>query len=166
MTKGEIDRLGSALREGKRDEATLRVLDSLYESYEPAGQGVYTKLVREIRDFGFEIEPTIAQRQTKSLASIVAKLSRQRTRLSSIQDIIGCRIIVANRIEQDDLLTALVLSEKARAAATALAIDSSRRFAKTRTMDRNESSSSGYRAIHVIVTDFGPPYEIQLRTRL
>jgi ppGpp synthetase/RelA/SpoT-type nucleotidyltranferase len=42
------------------------------------------------------------------MGSIVAKLERDKTRLSTMQDIAGCRIEVANIIEQDTVVKQIV----------------------------------------------------------
>jgi ppGpp synthetase/RelA/SpoT-type nucleotidyltranferase len=41
-----------------------------------------------------------------------------------------------------------------------------RPFREALEVDRNLNPSSGYRAIHLVVRDFGVPYEIQIRTEL
>src|ERR1700693_838717 len=172
MTKKEIDRLGEALREGKRDEATLVALNDLYRQYEPTASKVHEVLLSTIQDLGL-LDPTIAPRPTKSIGSIVAKLLRQQqAHLSSMQDIIGCRIVVENRVDQKTLLDTLYFAPERLAAlrewfgSIGILDPQNRPFRDARIFYRNESPRHGYREIHLVVGDFGPPYEIQIRTRL
>ncbi|MEK7747905.1 MAG: hypothetical protein AAB300_02360, partial [Nitrospirota bacterium] len=65
------------------------------------------------------------------------------------QDIAGCRIIVSDILEQDDVLEKL-----------------GRLFPKNRIVDRRLKPSFGYQAVHVIVEVVGYPIEIQVRTTL
>jgi ppGpp synthetase/RelA/SpoT-type nucleotidyltranferase len=95
----------------------------------------------------------VTPRDGKSFKSIVEKLKREsKLGLSQIQDIEGCRIVVDSRVEQDAIRFRL------------------RSRLETRTRDRREEPSNGYRAVHVIARPFGvstgPTYEIQIRTTL
>lgn len=82
-------------------------------------------------------------------APIVEKLHRESIRLSQIQDIAGCRVIVVDIVEQEKVLASL------RAA-----------FPRASTVDRRLNPSFGYRAVHVISRTFGQLVEIQVRTSL
>jgi GTP pyrophosphokinase len=155
------------------------MLDDLYKAYEPAARSA-SRVVRSVIEVYVDVadeyglkEMPFSQRPTKTQASIVAKLHRDRTRLSSMQDIIGCRIVVGNRADQRHLLGSLSIpkgfTEEAEAIYAPHSVPASilaRPFRVTLVYDRNVLPSHGYRAIHLIVRDFGPPYEIQLRTRL
>lgn len=70
-------------------------------------------------------------------------------RLSRMQDIAGCRMVVADIVEQDLLVESLA-----------------RAFAKVKVYDRRERPSHGYRAVHVIAMAQNKPVEIQVRTEL
>ena len=88
-------------------------------------------------------------RPAKSTTAIVGKLSRESIRLSQIQDIAGCRIVVADMETQNNLAATL-----------------SSHFMDAVTIDRREKSSHGYRAIHIIVHQADRTVEIQIRTQL
>lgn len=70
-------------------------------------------------------------------------------RLSQMQDIAGCRIVVTDVVEQDRVLAELA-----------------RLFSRATLDDRRGRPSHGYRAVHYIVSDFDNPVEIQLRSSL
>jgi ppGpp synthetase/RelA/SpoT-type nucleotidyltranferase len=94
-----------------------------------------------------KLQPT--GRPAKSTTSIADKLTRESIRLTQIQDIAGCRIIVSDSLEQER-----VVSELRRV------------FATTKVVDRRVSPSHGYRAVHVIVNAGGTAIEVQVRTSL
>lgn len=142
LSKNQVDRLGDRLRKGHITEADLRLLDHYRRSFSEAYEGV----VEAIRnDLG--LEPT--GRPAKSTTSISDKLRRESIRLSQIQDIAGCRLIVADIAAQESVVRSL----------TSL-------FKHTTVSDRREKPSHGYRAVHVIVNSQGRLIEIQVRTVL
>jgi putative GTP pyrophosphokinase len=87
LSKSQINRLGDRLRTHDLNEADLRLLDSYRRSFTE----VYEDVVGRIRD-QLSLEPT--GRPAKSTTSIIEKLRREKTRLSRMQDIAGCRVIV------------------------------------------------------------------------
>lgn len=142
LTKTQVDRLGDRLRKGRITEADLRLLDHYRRSFSEA----YDVVVEAIRS-ELELEPT--GRPAKSTTSISDKLRRESIRLSQIQDIAGCRLIVADIAAQESVVQSL----------TSL-------FEHTTVSDRRDKPSHGYRAVHVIVNAQGRPIEIQVRTAL
>jgi len=74
-------------------------------------------------------------------------MKRETIRLSQVQDIAGCRVLVADLEEQDRLVAAL-----------------SRTFPKITVVDRRTKPTHGYRAVHIIVELFERAVEIQVRT--
>ena len=100
LTKTQIDRLGDRLRKGSPSEADLRTLDKYRRSFGDA----YETVVRGIRE-KLELRPT--GRPEKSTASIIDKLRRESIRLSQIQDIAGCRIVVTDTDKQDRVVGSL-----------------------------------------------------------
>jgi len=141
ISKSQIDRLGERLRHGPLNESDLRLLDDYRRSFAEA----YEAVVRTIRQLGQL--PT--GRLAKSTDSIVGKLRRESLRLSQMQDIAGCRLVVANVVEQEQLIASLSTAFPGRAI-----------------IDRRDYPSYGYRAVHIIVDISGKPVEIQLRTQL
>jgi putative GTP pyrophosphokinase len=142
LSKTQIDRLGERLKKGSPSEADLRLLDEYRLSFGDA----YNAIIRTIRE-KLQLEPT--GRPDKTPSSIVEKLRRESIRLSQIQDIAGCRVIVPDVFTQDHT--------------TAKLRDT---FPESRVMDRRKNPSYGYRAVHVIVMTQGASVEIQVRTAL
>lgn len=142
LSKTQIDRLGNRLRKGDISEADLRLLDSYRRSLTNA----YEDVVGQIRD-RLRLEPT--GRPAKSTTSISEKLRRESIRLSQIQDIAGCRVIVPDLLTQDEVVDRL-----------------KGLFDKLTVVDRRQHPSHGYRAVHVIVSYLGKLVEVQVRTSL
>lgn len=142
LTRTQVDRLGDRLRKGHITEPDLRLLDQYRRSFSEA----YDVVVEAVRnDLG--LEPT--GRPAKSTTSISDKLRRESIRLSQIQDIAGCRLIVADIAAQESVVRSLIGL-----------------FEHTTVSDRREKPSHGYRAVHVIVNSQGRLIEIQVRTAL
>lgn len=139
-SKTQIDRLGDRLRKREITESDLRILDEFRHSFYEA----YRFVISAIRE-----EPglELTGRPAKSTTSISEKLQRESIRLTQVQDIAGCRLIVSGILEQErvvDLLTNL--------------------FEDAEIIDRRANPSHGYRAVHVIVTRGEKLVEIQVRT--
>src|SRR5713226_5316692 len=141
ISKTQIDRLGDRLKGGPHSESDLRLLDDYRRSFGEA----YEAVVRALRQRG-EF-PT--GRLAKSTVSIVEKLRRESIRLSQMQDIAGCRVVVGNVVEQDQLVASLKTD-----------------FPGTSVIDRRDNPSYGYRAVHIIVQMSGKAIEIQVRSSL
>jgi len=141
FSKTQIDRLGDRLKGGSHTESDLRLLDDYRRSFGEA----YETVVRTLRQRG-EV-PT--GRLAKSTVSIAEKLRRESIRLSQMQDIAGCRIVVGNVVEQEQLVASLKAD-----------------FPGASLIDRRDHPSHGYRAVHVIAEISGKPVEIQVRTSL
>ena len=143
ISKSQIDRLGERLKRGDLSDEDLRELDVFRESFASA----YREVVATVRS-ATGLEPTGRDRKTSF--SIVEKLRRQETmHLSQIQDIAGCRAVVADITEQDKVVELLT-----------------RAFAKAKVIDRRQRPSHGYRAVHIIAAVRNKPVEIQVRTEL
>lgn len=142
LSNTQIDRLGDRLRQRPITDSDLAILDSYRRSFSAS----YELVIQALRD-GMQLEPT--GRAAKSTSSIVEKLRRESVRLSQMQDIAGCRIVVSDVIEQDRVVAAM-----------------RERFAGAAVDDRREHPSHGYRAIHIIPRISERQIEIQIRTRL
>jgi ppGpp synthetase/RelA/SpoT-type nucleotidyltranferase len=88
-------------------------------------------------------------RPAKSTTSISEKLNRESIRLTQIQDIAGCRIIVSDVSDQESVVAELI-----------------RIFPDVTVIDRRTLPSNGYRALHIVVGSQGKLIEIQVRTSL
>ena len=142
ISKTQIDRLGDRLRKGNIADSDLRLLDEYRRSFN-AAYGVVAGGIRRQLD----LEPT--GRPAKSTTSIAEKLRRESIRLSQIQDIAGCRLIVSDTAEQDRVVASLV-----------------ELFPDNSVADRRRTPSHGYRAVHVIAKVEQKGVEIQIRTTL
>ena len=140
-SKTQIDHLGERLRQGTVTDADVKLLDSYRRSFTTAYESVIAA-IRDAVDFG----PT--GRPAKSTTSIVDKLQRESIRLTQMQDIAGCRLVVPRIGTQDRLVK--LLGKRLTAAI----------------VDRRKKPSHGYRAVHVIATVDSKPIEIQVRTTL
>lgn len=97
LSKTQVDRLGDRLRKGDITEDDLRLLDRYRRSFSEAYDSVVHAVRKELA-----LEPI--GRPAKSTTSISDKLRRESIRLSQIQDIAGCRLIVADIATQDSVV--------------------------------------------------------------
>lgn len=145
MEKGfsisQLNKLGERLRKGQPSDDDLRALDTFRLSFASACEQVFHELSK------LGLKPV--SRPAKSTASIIAKLNRERSRLSKMQDIAGCRVEVENITEQDRIVTDIIA-----------------KFPDAVEYDRRLKPSHGYRAVHVVVDIDGFLVEIQVRTSL
>jgi ppGpp synthetase/RelA/SpoT-type nucleotidyltranferase len=121
-------------------DSDLKSLDEYRRSFGEA----YATVVQTIRE-QLHLEPT--GRPAKSTTSIIDKLRRESIRLTQIQDVAGCRIIVADVAEQERVVMSL-----------------SAAFPTATVVDRRAKPSHGYRAVHIIVSVAAKLVEIQIRT--
>lgn len=142
MTNSEIDRLGDRLKHGNPTDNDLTLLDAYRASF---GQA-YKEVIGALRG---QLALNPSGREAKTTASIIAKLQRERTRLSRMQDIAGSRVVVTDLVAQNRVTEAV-----------------KRAFVHTKIVDRRERPSHGYRAVHAIVEVSGRQIEIQIRTHL
>ena len=142
LSNSQIDRIGSQLRKGEVDLGCLESLETFRRLFVPAYESVEDMLVNKM---GVKI----TGRPSKSTVAIVEKLKRETIRLSQIQDIAGCRVLVATLAAQDHLVENMQIL-----------------LADVELDDKRRAPTNGYRAVHVIATKFGRPVEIQVRTAL
>lgn len=142
ISKTKIDRLGDRLRKGNISEDDLRLLDEYRRSFNDAYEAVAGSIRQKL-----ELEPT--GRPAKSTTSITEKLQRESIRLTQMQDIAGCRLIVPAIVDQEQLVASLA------GIIPSVVI-----------VDRRHKPSNGYRAVHVIAKVEQRLVEIQVRTAL
>lgn len=142
FSNATIDRLGDRLRTGELSPETLRLLDTWRRGFRP----VY-RLVVSTLDGSFRYKAS--GRPGKTTGSIVEKLMRETTRLSQMQDIAGCRIIVPDITAQNQATSSIASL-----------------FTDHVIIDRRKTPSHGYRAVHIVAMIEGRPVEIQIRTVL
>lgn len=142
ISKTQIDRLGDRLRKGRFADEELGRLDEFRRSF----AGAYEEIVNAVRRVT-RLEPT--GRPAKSTTSIVEKLQRETMRLSQMQDIAGCRLVVQGVLQQDQVVAQLTATLPGAVV-----------------VDRRKQPSHGYRAVHIIATAQSKPVEIQVRTEI
>ena len=138
-SRAQVDKLGERLKAGRTTEADLRLLDEYRLTFAGAYQAVSDQIV------ALGLRPT--GRPAKSTKAIIDKLQRESIRLSQIQDIAGCRVVVGTIVDQDR-----VVAELSQAMPT------------SKVLDRRARPSHGYRAVHLVVATTGQPVEVQVRT--
>jgi ppGpp synthetase/RelA/SpoT-type nucleotidyltranferase len=137
-----VDRLGDRLRKGKIAEGDYRQVDAYRRWFAES----YEEIVAVVRN-ATGLEPT--GRPAKSTTSIIEKLRRETIRLSQIQDIAGCRLVVPNVLVQDQVVERLKNA-----------------LAEAAVVDRRKQPSFGYRAVHIIATARNMPIEIRVRSEV
>jgi putative GTP pyrophosphokinase len=141
LSISQLNKLGERLRKGQVSDDDLRALDTFRLSFAPACD----QAAHELNKLG--LKPV--SRPAKSTASIIAKLNRERSRLSKMQDIAGCRVEVDNIAQQDRVVNDIVA-----------------KFPDALVYDRRLKPSHGYRAVHVVIDIQSFLVEIQVRTSL
>lgn len=142
-SKTQIDKLGDRLRKGDIREDDLRQLDAYRRSF----AGPYEEVAATIRN-ATGLDPT--GRPAKSTSSVGEKLRRDTTmRLTQMQDIAGCRLVVQDVLAQNQVVEHLTAA-----------------LPRASMIDRRKWPSGDYRAVHIIATAQNKPIEIQVRTEL
>jgi ppGpp synthetase/RelA/SpoT-type nucleotidyltranferase len=149
QSRKQLDKTGRRVRKAReRGEdpraEDMKLVDAFRAWHIPTVGSVQVELNRELHHFG-----PIVGRPLKTTESIIAKMCREKTALSRMQDIAGARITVPD----------LDAQQRAREATEALFPDI------VKTIDRSiDPDRWGYRAIHVVVRVDDRLAEIQLRT--
>lgn len=142
FSKSQLTKLGKRLRNA--DPPDPEDLEQLH-AFVSAHQSALREVAGGLQQVGFE--PTT---RLKTTASLIEKLKRQPgTRLPQIQDIAGARIVVAETLTGQDRIADAIAQV----------------WPGARRSDRRRDPSSGYRALHLIVTEQEMLVEVQLRTQ-
>lgn len=142
MSKSQIDKIGARLRSGDVNAGVLRDLENFRTQFAESYAHVEHVLVDQL---GFRV----TGRPSKSTVAIIEKLRRESIRLTQVQDIAGCRIVV------EDVAAQNAVFESASIMLGQLTV-----------IDRRAKPINGYRALHLVAKVQGMPVEIQVRTRL
>jgi len=140
LSKSQINRLGDRLRKDRPLPADVETLDMFRRSFDEALQIV----VQKMRALG--LEPSV---RIKTTISTVEKLKRESIRLSRLQDVAGCRVIVDDLADQDRVVGLIIGA-----------------FPKAVVIDRRGKPSHGYRAVYVVIDIDDRLVEVQIRTEL
>ena len=148
LSNSGIDQLGDRLRNHCLEDDDLEKLDDFRQTYSDIDAQAYSLIQDTLRECTDKL--VITKRKRKTRQSIVDKLYRQKKlRLSQMQDIAGCRIVVRGGAQ-----AACQVNQK-------LINAFEEKQLKIQSRSRNKD---GYRAIHLIVKVNKKSYEIQLRT--
>lgn len=145
VSNSQLQKLGDRLRKGTPTEADLQMLDEHRASF----SGPLGHVVGLVRTLGYE--PSHRQ---KTQESIVQKLEREKTNLSRMRDIAGCRFTV-------DGFNIDGVTAQDRAVLAIKQILTIVDFE-----DRRLKPNHGYRAVHLIAEHESRKVEIQIRTKL
>lgn len=143
MSKTQVNKLGKRLRDNDPIPGDdLELLQRVRQAHADALDGVARVLREELR-----LEPTS---RLKTVGTLVEKLRRQHTMpLSSMQDIAGVRVVIdGDRRAQDEVVLQVAALFPDAPAPT----------------DRRDNPSSGYRAVHLVVSVGDCLVEVQIRT--
>ena len=150
LSNSEIDQLGDRLRNNCLEDGDLKKLHEFRQTYSDIDVQVYKLIEDTLKTSMDKLKLVITKRKRKTRQSIVDKLYRQKKlRLSQMQDIVGCRIVVRGG------------AQAACQVNTQLANAFEEKQLRIQSKPRNKDS---YRAIHLIVKINKKSYEIQLRT--
>ncbi len=142
LPNARIDQLGERLRLDPVSAEDLVLLQELIAEFDGPMAAVQARLSQEV-----SIETTS---RLKTRDTLVDKLRRQRTRLSTIQDIAGLRVVADMSLQEQNAMRTKIESL----------------FPGCAVQDRRVAPSFGYRAVHVIALQDGYRVEIQVRTYL
>jgi GTP pyrophosphokinase len=141
LSRAQVDRLGERLRAGDSISSEDRVLLDEYRRSLASYSHTVTQRLQHLLDL------PITERPGKTTPSIIAKLKRQPTALSRMQDMAGGRVVVGDLRSQDSAISEV-----------------RENFQKARFVDRRESPMVGYHAAHFVIREDAQSYELQIRT--
>lgn len=158
-SKTKIDKAGLALAKNIfRDDDEYFELEEVFDEYRKAHLQPLSETTLELQHLltNYGVQYYIAQR-LKRKPQIVRKLNRLSVRLTQLQDIGGCRIIVQKNSDVDRLHK--YIAEK---------VKTQNIFTIDRTTDYRDlgRDNTGYRSLHVILKRSGVHLELQIRSRI
>ncbi|MDN4145108.1 RelA/SpoT domain-containing protein [Pseudomonas tohonis] len=159
LSKSKVDKAGIALaKDQSQSIEELIELEDIFDQYRKAHLQPLSETTLELQEWlrGYNADYYIAQR-LKRKPQIIRKLNRLSVRLTQLQDIGGCRIIVERNSDVDQLLA--FLQEKVKKQSN-LSIS---RATDYRPAGRDDT---GYRALHVLLSRSGFKLELQIRSRI
>lgn len=158
-SKSQLDRAGRILSDKEReyDDVALE-LDVAFEDFRRDHLSPLTNLTLILQDWlsAYDKSYYIAQR-LKRKPQILRKLRRLSVRLTQLQDIGGCRIIVESNSDVNELITFIERRLKSQPG-----------YELVRSTDYRELGRdiTGYRAYHLILQIDGYFLELQLRSKI
>jgi ppGpp synthetase/RelA/SpoT-type nucleotidyltranferase len=158
FSKSRIDKSGRSLSvPGELTEEVIE-LEDVFDAYRASHLEPLSKTTLELQQWlhGYGGRYYIAQR-LKRKPQIIRKLTRLSVRLTQLQDIGGCRIIVDTNRDVDKLIEFISKS-----------LTESPTFELKRVTDYRElgRDNTGYRSAHLILEREGKTLELQIRSRI
>lgn len=142
FSPSSLQKLGTRLRKAEQpSDEDLFALQEFRAAHDPA----LASVKQVLRSMGIEATPRL-----KTSSTILEKLIREKTRLGSMQDIAGVRIVRDMSLAEQDEMAGSIID----------------RLGQKKVDDRRARPSHGYRAVHVVVEVDGFLVEIQIRTLL
>lgn len=159
LSKNRIDKAGLALAKGKyRDEIEFIELEDVFDEYRKTHLQPLSETTIELQHLlANHGAPYYIAQRLKRKPQIIRKLNRLSVRLTQLQDIGGCRIIVNTNQDVERLYDYLKSSVGKQ---SVFEID---RDTDYRELGRDDT---GYRALHVILKRGGCHLELQIRSRI
>jgi ppGpp synthetase/RelA/SpoT-type nucleotidyltranferase len=159
LSKSKIDRAGQAFaKDDFRNVEDMLELEEVFDEYRKSHLEPLSETTLELQSWlnGYGYDYYIAQR-LKRKPQIIRKLNRLSVRLTQLQDIGGCRIIV----EKNDVVDQIIEFLKSKIAST-------KDLTLTRITDYREKGRdvTGYRSVHLLLERAGRKLELQLRSRI
>ena len=142
-----LDELGEAIRTDTMTPADWALFDKLSQEW----WRTLTSIETEIKNLFSGSNFNIASRM-KNFGTLREKLRQTTLKLSEVRDIIGCRVVVLNLNEEQDLVVRRIIEN--------IEVD------KFKVIDRRIISNHGYRAVHIELRLNRMRIEIQVRTEL
>lgn len=158
FSKNKIDKAGKILASGQYSDEEYIEADDIFNEYREAHLQPLIDVTSKIQSWMEELSIIYCMAyRLKRKPQILKKLLRFTTRLSQLQDIGGCRIIVDNN-KATDMVIALVKKKVQR----------SKFFLIKHITDYRDRGRdiTGYRAVHIIIERDRKTLEIQIRTRM
>jgi len=159
LSKSKIDRAGIALaKESYRNADEWIECEEILDEFRTEHLQPTTETTLELQAWLTEYESDyyIAQR-IKRKPQIIRKLSRLSVRLTQLQDVGGCRIIVEKNSDVDRLLSFIKECVEKQ---SSLSIE------KVTDYRERGRDITGYRALHVLLSRCGSSIELQIRSRI
>ena len=159
ISKARIDKSGLALAKDTVDDVDeYFALEDAFNEYRKSHLQPLTETTLELQQWlgNYGGKYYIAQR-LKRKPQILRKLIRLSVRLTQLQDIGGCRIIVDTNNEVDKLYSFIISK-----------VEKQNHFQLTRVTDYREKGrdDTGYRALHLLLLRDERKLELQIRSRI
>lgn len=145
FSKNQIDKLGERLRADALLESDPAMLQAVIAHH----HDIQASVCQVLDNYhGGRLEDVSITGRAKTTPTMLEKLARNRTRLSSMEDLAGVRLVAHMSLTKQD----------------GVAHEISELLDATNLVDRRTDPRSGYRAVHVIGRFDGTPVEVQIRT--